>query len=359
MRKVWPVVVLLCTSLLLSAFLGELVLRWGMGKPVHFRYPQPWYLHDAEIGHWLKPNQRSFTHDKPVVVNSIGIRGAEYSREPAPGTHRILALGDSQTFGNGLAEPDTWPALLEQQLSGRGRGPWEVVNGGVAATDTWQHVHILRRLAAVYAFDGVVLAFYVNDVTLRYKPGPAHELTNTRAKRISYFLKRSAVLALLWRTYQGFAMSWDAEQERKILTGELSATVEQGWEEVERSLSEMAQLTEELDVELLLVVLPHRGQVTNELDAVAYNERIAAVASQLGIETIDVLLEMREAYARDGGDFFVPWDGHNAPAANTVIARALAVPALVNFARTDRESGGTGRAPEVDPAALPLDGIRP
>ena len=306
MRKVWPAVALLCTSLLSLVFLAELVLRWSMGKPVHFQYPQPRYVYDVEMCHWLKPNQRSLTHEKPVVVNSIGIREVEYSREPAPGTHRILAEGDSQTFGNGLAEPDTWTALLEQQLNGLGQGPWQVVNGGVAGTDTWQHAHIVWRLAEPYTLDGVVLAFHVNDVNQRYPPTPDPKITNTWAKRTSYVLKRSAVLSLLWGTYQGFTMSWDEDHERSALTGEPSATAERSWEEVERSSPESAQLTEELDVGVLLVVLPHRSQVTKGLDAVAHNEQIATVARQRGTQAIDVLLELREAYARDGGDFFVP-----------------------------------------------------
>jgi len=354
LRKTLPALALLSTSLLFSAFVAELVLRRSMGKPVHFRYPQPWYVHDAQIGHWLEPNQRSFTHDKPVVVNSIGIRGEEYSQKPVPGTRRILALGDSQTFGNGLAEVDTWPALLEQRLNRLGRGPWEVVNGGVAGTDTWQHVDILGRLAEAYAFDGVVLAFYVNDVTQRHTPGPAHkiEFTNTLAKRTSYVLKRSAVLALLWRTYKGLAMSEEADQVRKILTGESSTSVERGWEEVERSLSDIARRTSELGVGLLIVVLPHRWQVANNLDAMAYNERIATVASRLGIESIDVLPELREACAQDNDDLFIPWDGHNGSAANAVIARAIAGPALVAFTPATDESGRTDRVPERDTAAL-------
>jgi lysophospholipase L1-like esterase len=328
-----------------------------MGKPVHFRYPQPRYVHDAEIGHWLEPNQRSFTHDKPVFVNSVGIRGPEYSRQSPPDTPRILAIGDSQTFGNGLALPDTWPAQLEQELDRLGQGRWEVLNGGVPSTDTWQHVHVLRRLANAYSFDGVALAFYVNDVTRPWEAGPAQERTNTWLKRTGYVLKRSALLALIWQTYQGLTTAGNVnERERRILTGQPSPAVERGWDEVERSLAEIVQLTEELGTGLLLIVLPRRDQVNGREDAKAYNERIAAIASRLGIGSIDVLPDLREAYARDGDALFIPWDGHNASLANAVIAQVLVRPAVTAFAPTLSESRRTGRAGGGDSAAPLPDG---
>jgi len=327
-----------------------------MGKPVHFRYPQPRYERDAEIGHWLQPNQRSFTHDKRVFVNSIGIRGAEHSRVAPPSTRRILAIGDSQTFGNGLAMADTWPAQLEQELDRLGQGGWEVLNGGIPSTDTWQHVHVLRRLASSYSFDGVVLAFYVNDVTRPWEAGPAEERTNTWLKRTAYVFKRSALLTLIWQTYQGLTTAGNAkEKERRILTGEPSPAVERGWDEVGRSLAEIVQLTEELDVGLILVVLPRRDQVSGPLDATAYNERIAAIASRLGIESIDVLPDLREAYARDGDALFIPWDGHNASLANAVIALELVRPVAAAFAPTIIESKKTGRVGGGDSAVPPPD----
>lgn len=55
----------------------------------------------------LRPMLTAFTHDRPVRTNSLGLRDREVAPDPAPGTIRVLALGDSQTFGNGLAAPDT------------------------------------------------------------------------------------------------------------------------------------------------------------------------------------------------------------------------------------------------------------
>jgi hypothetical protein len=62
-------------------------------------------------------------------INSLGLRGAEVSREPTPGTLRVLALGDSGTFGFYVQDDETLPAQLAAQLTQAG---WsvEAINGG-------------------------------------------------------------------------------------------------------------------------------------------------------------------------------------------------------------------------------------
>ena len=121
----------LTLSLLASLFVAEVVLRLFLPPPIVFKVPQETFVFDQEIGHRLTPGQVSYTQDKPVVVNSHGVRGPEYSPEPPAGTFRILAVGDSQTFGNGLVLADSWPGILER-ISNDGRHSVEVVNGGWA-----------------------------------------------------------------------------------------------------------------------------------------------------------------------------------------------------------------------------------
>lgn len=69
---------------------------------------------------------RSFT----VSTNSDGLRGEEV-RQPKPEL-RILCVGDSVTFGWGLAQTQTYPAQLERILAAQGRDV-EVLNAGVPA----------------------------------------------------------------------------------------------------------------------------------------------------------------------------------------------------------------------------------
>jgi lysophospholipase L1-like esterase len=314
---------LFLVSVVVSASAAEIALRVLRGPPVHFRYPQPYYVSDTEIGHWLRPNQESFNHHHPLRANSIGIRGPDYARQTPPGTHRILALGDSQTFGNGLALEATWPAQLEEQLAEE--LPVEVLNAGLPSTDTWQHERMLVRLSRQYEFDSVVLGFYVNDVAPIYRVRAPEERTNTRTKRLAYLAKRSAVATFLWQAYRAMlSPPAGTLKEQRILSGEPDPHIERGWEQVETSLSGMKGEAEKLGVGLLILVIPRRDQVADPGAGRAYNDRIAEIAARLGIPALDVLPALREAYAAQGDELFIPWDGHNSALANGIIAREVA-----------------------------------
>lgn len=326
MKRLVPHLALLAGALLVSAVAAEVALRVLYGSPVHFRYPQPRYVADPAIGHWMEPDQRSFNHSEPLSVNSVGIRGPDYPRRAPTGTLRVLAIGDSQTFGNGLPRGDTWPALLEAELRGTSRGPrWEVLNGGLSGTDTWQHERMLERLARSYAFDAVVLGFYPNDVTAIYRLGFPEQRTNTLLKRVGYVFKRSALATIISRSYRRlFTARWHKDREQRILAGEPDPSVELGWKQVETSLAAIKARVEQLGVRLLVLVIPRRDQVAAPVPPIAYNTRIADVASRLGIPVVDPLAALREAHATHGDELFIAWDGHNARAANVVLARELA-----------------------------------
>src|SRR5262245_26160311 len=67
-----------------------------------------------------------------IEVNAESFRGP--ALDPRHSAPRILALGDSCTFGTPVAEEYTYPRALERELRARGHRV-EVVNGGVEGYD--------------------------------------------------------------------------------------------------------------------------------------------------------------------------------------------------------------------------------
>jgi lysophospholipase L1-like esterase len=63
-------------------------------------------------------------------TSSLGLRGPELAAERPPGTVRILAVGDSFTYGVGVQEEESYPSLVASLLAARGV-PAEVLNAGV------------------------------------------------------------------------------------------------------------------------------------------------------------------------------------------------------------------------------------
>lgn len=100
-----------------------------------------------------------------IAVNAGGYRQAEFSTSKAPGTTRILVLGDSFTFGYGVEEPDAYPRVLETLLNSQGRR-YEVINAGYAsgyAPDT--ALVYFRARGRMLQPDVVILAFFQgNDI---------------------------------------------------------------------------------------------------------------------------------------------------------------------------------------------------
>jgi lysophospholipase L1-like esterase len=136
-----------------------------------------------------------------VQTNSIGLRNTE---EPSDKAFRILAVGDSQTFGPYLANEDTWPAWAEnylRQKSGR-VGAVQVFNAGIAGYSLADEVAYLRDKGVNFKPHLVLLAATERTFfSLRYEI--AHQLRRPTSAPRSHFsatLKavgdRSALLAL-------------------------------------------------------------------------------------------------------------------------------------------------------------------
>lgn len=145
---------------------GEVALRViGLGHP-YFSAPEAYVPKRAPD--WLfalKPGFQGRSEGTWVTVNSQGLRDGEYPPAPAPGTLRILMLGDSVTFGPGVRPEETFSKVLERRLAaGQPDRRVEVLNGGVVGYNTIQEHTLFREVGRGYQPTLVVLTFLVNDL---------------------------------------------------------------------------------------------------------------------------------------------------------------------------------------------------
>jgi len=143
------------------------------------------YQPDSNLYWRLKPNQDCYTkvNHKPVHINSQGTRGPEFAAKKLAGVTRILSLGDSRTFGWGVAEADTYSERLQQLLR---QQAWdqrkiEIINAGVNAWSYAQMLVYFRNTALGYSPDFVIL-------------GEANEWTQFSEKNSAEFVKK-----FIWR----------------------------------------------------------------------------------------------------------------------------------------------------------------
>jgi lysophospholipase L1-like esterase len=95
---------------------------------------------------------------EPERINSAGYRGPLVSFEKPYGVVRILALGDSTTFGSGVRYEDTFSAALVAMLADQGVKA-EVIDAGVGGYTVRQGLERFRALRTDYRPDIVIAAF--------------------------------------------------------------------------------------------------------------------------------------------------------------------------------------------------------
>jgi lysophospholipase L1-like esterase len=79
------------------------------------------------------PGARAMLFESEIAINSLGFRGPEVSRDKGE-AYRIVALGESTTFGFTLRQEDRpWPEVLENLIRERAglARPVEVINAGL------------------------------------------------------------------------------------------------------------------------------------------------------------------------------------------------------------------------------------
>lgn len=151
-----------------------------------------------DIIYELKPGITAcaFEHNR-VVVNGAGWRmERDIAREKPGGVFRILGLGDSQMFGQGVETSETYLAMLERKLAERGIRA-EAINTAVPGYNTANEAAVLARRGVAYAPDLVVVGFVGNDLGLpAFLERPLSYATLRKSYLLDFVLDRLARIPL-------------------------------------------------------------------------------------------------------------------------------------------------------------------
>lgn len=190
-------------------------LSWdeSRGKPGFF-------VTDPVRGQRLAENYDGWFAGVPAHTNSLGFRDTrEYSLEKAPGTFRILVLGDSVTFGHGALHETSYPFLLEQNLrQWRPDVKWEVWNLGIPGYNTAQELAYLQEVGDRYAPDLVIVGFFPNDfsgVEPNLRPGIAARATSAVMAVMQRYVYSTELYKRIYLTLR-FRMTESAENQQRL-----------------------------------------------------------------------------------------------------------------------------------------------
>jgi lysophospholipase L1-like esterase len=231
------------------------------------------------------------------AINSFGARDREYPRAKPPGTRRIVAMGDSFTFGTGVHAEDTFAKRLEALLAELGDGSTiEVINFGVPGYNTPSEVILLEHLALSFSPDVVLISIFLNDAggdiggggfgtvenlgVSQQEDWPSRHSRMIRAVR-SLWRKRAVARRLIASYHQSFGEDFP------------------GWRAMRSALERAAALQQSHGYRLVGVIWPVMYSLDEDYPFMAIHEKLARTFGSLGVPVLDLLSHFRGRDARD------------------------------------------------------------
>ncbi len=310
-------------SLGLAFLVAEVVARRKFGSPMPERLPILTIRANPMRGWEMVPGVH-YTYHHPVHVNRLGLRNAEIEAK-AEGEKRLLVLGDSLVYGQGVGDDETLPAYLQLELG----KSWNVINAGHRAYDTRQELALLEELGPGLDLDAVLLCWFWNDVLERNiqstheRLSAKGEVTFDTGDRVEGWSKarwygkelvrRSALIMSL---YDILGASQDTEPLPEEHVGPAI-------EKLGGYLDRFVELSRDQGFELRFCVLPDARTVAGEHYSSEIAMRALLEVSRRGIPAFDLGPSLRALLETSGRVPVLPYDGHYDAEGNRAMAQAL------------------------------------
>jgi hypothetical protein len=260
--------------------------------------------------------------------NGEGFRDTEHAIAKPPGTFRIVVLGDSFTFGEGVPFEETWARRLERMLSERAQLPArvEIINLALPRYFPEAERLVLEHLGLRYEPDLVVVGFVPNDVIDTHLGIDAVGvdrgwLISRRAERLGRWAPGLYLRSHLARMVLG-AIAERLPDDRRPRPDEIyraGGFHEPDWLKVEAELDRMRQLALERGARFALVTIPQRRHSASH--HTYPDRRLGRWAESHGAIFVATLPAMLAA----AGDapLYYERDGHCTSAGHAVIAHTV------------------------------------
>ena len=334
---------LLLGSIFLCLLAFEAFLRvWDppIAKPGMYQIHRP-----SPVFNWeLVPGASGFGRAGTYIhINADGFRDSEHSLHKDAGVFRIMVIGDSFTFGQGVNLEDTYSKYLERLINNKGMTS-EVINCGVIGYGMWQYLEVLKRKVIPYKPDLVILGIFIDDITtsfspyknLKNRPG-----TNPFAKDASGLMNRS----YLWNFFENWNTIFETKYryrrgyqylkgiaERKKATG--PAHPETTWHQImygklpkqtyldfAQTLDEFIQTCRTANIQPLIALIPDAAQL-DEPERQAVNRFVKDTCREIGVPLVDVT-ERFEKETDPRTLYLFPFDAHTSAKGHRLIAESV------------------------------------
>lgn len=267
-------------------------------------------------------------HAASFTINSLGMRGAEVPEAKPPGAFRILGVGDSFTFGEGVREEDTYLRRLEAALDrAPGAGRVQVLNAGVQGYNTRDEILTLEKRWLSLEPDLVLIGFCLNDAysdTAFPKRGQEllASLEPAGLAKVSLLVDLAQhawkVRSAQRRLDDYYAQHYFADADT-VLDDPGEARFD--WKGARAALSRAADLSRERGFGMALVIFPELRELDEDYPFARIHALVRRTCGELGIPVLDLLDVYRGLDARSL--WVHPIDHHPNEIAHRMAAEAI------------------------------------
>jgi hypothetical protein len=157
-------VALVVLSTILGLVVAECILRAFKLWAIPDYSAMNWYRRSSIPGvpYLPRPHQHGSWGLGLASTDDFGLRNDHPAAKPA-GIYRILMLGDSVTFGFGVDQTQSFPAVLEELLNKNRNARYQVINAGVPGFSIADEGALLPTLLTRYKPDLVLWTIVSND----------------------------------------------------------------------------------------------------------------------------------------------------------------------------------------------------
>ncbi len=161
------------------------------------------------------------------ALNSLGLREKEIPPVANPGVFRIAVIGDSITWGAGIARQQRFTELLANSLNENGKR-FEVLNFGQRGANLLDHLALLKDTVLPLDPDFVLLQWSIDDYEGLSEPRPRQYNRLAASEVLANYLQRHSALYFmldnrLARAKPGLGLAPDYEQHLDARFGDLNS----------------------------------------------------------------------------------------------------------------------------------------
>lgn len=284
-----------------------------------------------------------------VTTDANGFRVTEPKEMNARLKPEIVILGDSQTFGVGVNDEQTYASVLSGLLG------QPVLNTGCSGYNNYEELALARSIISYLKPERLVLAFFAgNDPYENYRETvsvtgkvSSENAGSVSAKVKNWLSKKSAIYSLLIRLRR---YDWINDlfcraglvhnmppAELEIFKNPPSERARTFWEVTRKPILDLAGLCKTHHIEFMVLFIPDRYQVEDaywqqwiqkyRLDASLYdldgpNKYMQDLCSKNGIKFLDVTPKLRMEQS-SGRSMYWKIDNHLSPEGHKVVAERI------------------------------------